>query len=127
MLLNAFNHTDRPVPSGFNHAIEVNSAGRILFVSGQVAKMADGTVPAGIMAQTQVALAKLNIILEMAGMTLQNVAKMTIFLVNEADYPDFASVYFPAMPSPAPAATGVVVKALVDPRYLVEIEAIAVA
>lgn len=127
MLLKAINHSDRPVPSGFNHAIEVSGAGRILYISGQVAKMADGTVPVGIVEQTRVALAKLSTLLEISGLTLQNVVKTTIFLVDEADYPAFASVYFPAMPSPAPAATGVVVKALVDPAYLVEIEAIAVA
>jgi 2-iminobutanoate/2-iminopropanoate deaminase len=127
MLLNAINHSDRPVPTGFSHAIEVSGAGRMLFISGQVAKLADGTVPAGIVEQTHATLAKLNVVLEKAGMTFQNVVKTTIFLTNEADYSDFASVYFPAMPSPAPAATGVVVKALVDPAYLLEIEAIAIA
>ena len=127
MVLSAINHADRSVPTGFSYAIEAGGAARMLFISGQVGRLPDGTVPAGIVAQTQVTIAKLNALLEAAGMTFANVAKLTIFLTNEADYPGFWSVYQPAMPSPPPAATGVIVKALVDAAYLVEIEAIAIA
>jgi 2-iminobutanoate/2-iminopropanoate deaminase len=126
MLLNAINHSDRPVPTGFSHAIEVSGADRMLFISGQVGRRSDGTVPGEIVEQTKVAIANLTAVLEQAGMTFKNVVKLTVFLTNKADFPGLASAWFPLAPSPAAAATAVVVTALADPNYLVEIEAIAV-
>ena len=126
-MLKPVNFSDRPVPAGFSHAVEVSGATKMLFISGQVGRMADGTMVAGIVEQTKVALSRLEDLLEKAGMTFRNVAKMTIFLTAEADIWDCWGAYSAAVPSPAPAATLVVVSALATPDYLVEIEATAVA
>ena len=52
--------------------------------------------------------------------------KITCFLVNVADYGAYAAVRLRLFPENGPASSTVVVKELVKPEYLVEIEAIAV-
>ena len=122
----AVNFSDRPVPNGFSHAIEVDHVGRMVFLSGQVGRLADGTMANGIADQTRVTLGRLDDLLKNAGMAFENVTKVTIFMTVEAQIGECWAAYSAAMPSPPPAATLVVVQALAAPEYLVEIEAIAV-
>ncbi len=123
----ALNFSDRPIPNGFSHAIEVANVQRMLFISGQVGRMADGTMASGIVEQIRVTIGRLDELLKNAGMAFTNVTKVTIFMTVEAQITECWAAYAAAMPSPPPAATLVVVSALATPEYLVEIEAIAVA
>jgi enamine deaminase RidA (YjgF/YER057c/UK114 family) len=99
----------------------------MLFISGQVGVAADGKVPEGVTEQARLAIANLNALLEQAGMTNRNVAKFTIYLTDEAHLPEFMAAGTGTLPSPPPATTLLIVKALANPALLVEIEAIAVA
>jgi enamine deaminase RidA (YjgF/YER057c/UK114 family) len=103
----------------------VETAGRTLYVSGQVGVGPDGQPAEGLAAQTMAALVNLNAVLEAAGMSAANIVKLTIFLTDEANIPAFIETAAAALPSPAPATTLLVVKALAAPPLLVEIEAIA--
>ena len=126
-MLKAINFSDRPEPAGFSYSVEATGTSRMLFISGQVAKKKDGTVPEGIASQTEVVLDRLKELLGNAGMTLENVVKTTVLLTNKDDIPAFSTLFFEAMPSPATSSTGMVVSSLWDPAYILEIEAIAVA
>lgn len=126
-MLNAINHADRE-PSPFNsQAIEVTGATRTLHISGQVGAAPDGSVPAGVGDQALQAIANLNALLEQAGMTPANLAKLTIYLTDAAHLPEFVQAAAGTLPSPPPAATLLVVSGLAHPSLLVEIEAVAVA
>ena len=56
-----------------------------------------------------------------------NLAKVTIYLTDESLLPGFMEAAAGALPSPPPATTLLIVKALAGPSLLVEIEGVAVA
>jgi enamine deaminase RidA (YjgF/YER057c/UK114 family) len=64
-------------------------------------------------------------VLEAAGCSFEHVLKTTTYLVNATDYKPFNEVRKRAFRAPYPASTAVVVKALVLPDALIEIELIA--
>ncbi len=100
---------------------------KMLFVSGQVGVGPDGRVGEGIAEQTKLAIANLNTVLAEAGMDNRSIAKATIYLTDEASLPGFMEAGAGTLPSPPPATTLLIVKALASPALLIEIEAIAVA
>jgi 2-iminobutanoate/2-iminopropanoate deaminase len=109
----------------YSHA--VIAQGRTLYVAGQVPIDADGeVVGADAATQARQVLSNLAAVLEAASATLADVVKTTVYLTNRDDRAAVGKVrqaYFTGSP---PANTLVVVAGLADPRYLVEIEAIAV-
>lgn len=126
-MMKAINLADRPPPAAYSHAVEAMAFGRILFISGQVGTAADGSVAPDIAGQARQAIANLDAVLAEAGMSNRNIAKCTIFLTDEANLGAFMEAGAGTLPSPPPATTLLFVKALADPRLLVEIEAIAVS
>lgn len=124
--MKVINLNDRPAPESYSHAIEATGINRILFVSGQVGMAPDGSIPPDIAGQARQAIANLDAVLAQAGMSNRNIAKCTIFLTDEANLGPFMEAGAGTLPSPPPATTLVIVKALAHPALLVEIEAIAV-
>jgi 2-iminobutanoate/2-iminopropanoate deaminase len=104
----------------------VATGGRTLYISGQVGVDAQGNVGKDIAEQAQFAAANLNGVLAAAGMTGANLAKVTIYLTDAALIPGFMQAAAATLPSPPPAITLLIVKALAAPPLLVEIEGIAV-
>lgn len=98
----------------------------MLFVAGQVGVASDGSLGEGIADQTRQAIANLNAVLSEAGMSADNIAKLTIYLTDAAHMPQFSEAARSLLPAIPPAITLIVVKALAAPPMLVEIEAIAV-
>lgn len=112
-------------PNGFSPAARVGGS---VFVSGQVATDANGElVGAGDAgAQSEQCFKNVEAALTAAGSGWDDVAKITCFLVNAADYPAYAAARQRLFPQHGPASSTVIVSALVRPEYLVEIEAYAV-
>ena len=102
---------------GFSRAIRVGD--RVL-VSGTGPVGADDGNPQAQMRRcveiVQHALAEL-------GATLDDVVRTRTYVTDAADWEAIAEVHGEAFGSARPAATMVVVKALLDPRWCVEIEA----
>ena len=100
--------------------------GELLFVSGQIAQGDDGQLVGGgdCTAQTRQVMSRIRAIVAAAGATMQDVVKITTFLVNLDDYPAFSGVRSETFPSSPPASSTVVVAALVRPEFLVEVEAV---
>lgn len=75
-----------PTPQGFAH-VSVASGGRLVFLAGQVSQNAEGElVGAGDLgAQAEQALVNVAAGLEAAGATLDDVAKITLYLVDWDD------------------------------------------
>lgn len=123
----ARNLPGRTPPQFYSHGVEVKTPGRMLFVSGQVAIRDDGSVPDSIEDQTRQVISNMTALLAEAGMTTADVVKYTIYLTDEGHQPGFVSAAAGLLTLPPPAITLVIVKALADPKYLLEVEAIAVS
>jgi 2-iminobutanoate/2-iminopropanoate deaminase len=103
-------------------------AGRTVYVSGQVSMDAEGNVvgEGDARAQTEKVLENVATVLEEAGGSLDDVVKVTVFITDMAHYDGIHEVRRRHFGEPYPASSMVEVSALIDPRLLVEIEAIAV-
>ena len=103
--------------------------GRMVFVSGQVARGVDGQLVGrgDIQAQTRKVLENIRSVLAEAGATMDDVTKVTVFVTNLAEH--FSAIHevrAEFFSSDYPASTLVEISRLVDPDMLIEIEAIAV-
>lgn len=101
--------------------------GDLVFLSGQIPlDPASGQiVGAGdIQAQTERVLQNLQGVLQAAGMTLANVVRTTVFMIDLAEFPKMNEIYAKHFPQDPPARSTVQVSAL--PRgSRVEIDAVA--
>ena len=115
-------------PAGYSHVVEARG-GRTLYIAGQLALDADGNlVGAGdFRAQIKQVFANLNARLEEAGATFKDVVKLNYYLTDASDLQALREARDSYVNQAAPpASTLVVVKQLVRPEYLCEVEAIAV-
>ena len=103
------------------------SNGRLIYVAGQIPWDADGqTVHKGdIAGQTRQVFANIGAVLAEAGASLDDVVKITIFSADIGNRNEINRVRSETFTEPYPASTQVAVAALVDPDWLVEIEAVA--
>ena len=125
--------THIPVPdgiapaTGYSHV--VLGSGRFIAISGQIALDENGELvgsgdPA---AQAEQVFENLRRCLAAAGATFADVVKLTFFLTDVAHLPAIRAARDAVMdPSKLPASSAVQVAALVEPDFLMEIEAFAV-
>jgi 2-iminobutanoate/2-iminopropanoate deaminase len=106
----------------YSQAIAIDG---FLFCSGQLGTdPATGQLRDGIEAQAQQALVNLEALLASVNLTMGDVVKTTVFMVDLADFAKMNAVYAQHVIDPAPARSTIQVVAL--PRgAMVEIEAIA--
>ena len=114
-------------PTGYTHAIQITGDYRRLIISGQVGMALDGTVPSTGEGQIAQALANLRAILSEHGMTVENIVKTTAFLTDRGLLAAYRQARGAVFGEHAPASTLLFVAGLADPRWVVEIEAEAVA
>ena len=115
----------------FTQAVVVEAGARTIYVGGQNAVTADGTIvgEGDLAAQTVQVFANLETVLAAAGATIYDVVKWSIYVVQGQDFRPGFEVFqrvWGQHPNP-PAITGIMVAGLANPAYLVEIEAVAVA
>jgi enamine deaminase RidA (YjgF/YER057c/UK114 family) len=114
-------------PTGYSHAIEITGESRRVIVSGQVGMAPDGNVPAVGEAQIAQAFANLRAVLTENSMGVENIVKTTVFLTDRDLLAAFRAARGAVFGDHAPASTLLFVAGLADPRFVVEIEAEAVA
>lgn len=115
-------------PSGhFSHATVVEARGRLVFISGMVARRADGTIAGigDIEAQTRQVCENLKAAVEEAGGTMADICRVDVFVRNMEHFDAIHKVRREYFPAPAPASTMVEVCKMTSPDYLIEINAIA--
>jgi reactive intermediate/imine deaminase len=103
--------------------------GPFLFISGVIARDPETGEVAGkgdIVAQADFIFRRIGQILESAGGSFDDVVKTTDYVTTLERYRETAAVRRKYFKNGFPAATGVVVKALVNPEALIEIDAIAI-
>ena len=101
--------------------------GNAIYVSGQVALDEDGKVvgEGDMRAQTRQVFKNMETVLGVAGASLEDVVKITVFTTDLSRLGETHEVRAEVLPKPAPASTAVEIKALLYPELLVEIEAVA--
>jgi enamine deaminase RidA (YjgF/YER057c/UK114 family) len=121
------NPTTVRAPTGYTHAIEIRQPERWLIISGQVGMAPDGTIPDSDSGQVAQAFANLGAVLEANGMTPANIVKLTVFLTDRSLLATFRAARDALVGGHIPASTLLFVAGLADPRFVVEVEAEAVA
>jgi 2-iminobutanoate/2-iminopropanoate deaminase len=108
------------------HAIEVRGASRMLFVAGTMGLDADGQPGATLAEQLDLIWHNIRTILASAGMTVDNIVRLTSYL-RDASYAEAnAAARVAALGGRVVPTTAIVARTL-DSDWLVEIEVIAAA
>ena len=119
-------------PSGYSHVTEVTK-GKLIYIAGQVALDADGNLVGkdDFAAQTRQVFANLKAALDSVGADFHNVIKLNYYCADSVD----PVVHLPMVrevrdglvnKAAPPVSTFVVVRGLVRPEWLIEVEAVAV-
>jgi 2-iminobutanoate/2-iminopropanoate deaminase len=112
--------------SAYCQAHEVRGASRLLFVSGQVPVGPDDRLASDFRSQARQAWANVTAQLDAAGMTLDDLVKVTIFLSDRRHRAENAAVRKEVLGERTPALT-IVITGIYDEAWLLEIEAVAAA
>ena len=100
--------------------------GDLLFISGIPGFDENRTLPDGFEAQFANVVINIKRVLDEAGATFHDLAKVNVLLTRASDVATMNVLYAGAFgPPPYPARTTCVVVALPDPKMLIEIEAVA--
>lgn len=102
-------------------------AGPFLFVAGTTAMTADGAVQGGASPydQARYALEGVADALSRVGATLEDVVRTRVYITDADHWEEVARAHREALGEVRPAATMVEVSRLLDPRLVVEVEAMA--
>ena len=114
-----------PTKTGWAQANEVRDISRLLFISGQVPADHDGKVPEDPKAQCRLAWSNVNAQLDAAGLTLDNLVKVTIFLSHRRYIQDAYEVRTEVLGTSVVPAMTIVITGIYDEKWLLEIEGIA--
>ena len=108
---------------GYSRAVVV---GREVRVAGTAPIPREGEPPADAYGQTKLCLEIIGGALEQAGSSFEDVVRTRLYLIDAGDYDGVARAHGEIFSEIRPASTAIVVKALLDPRWRIEIEADAV-
>jgi enamine deaminase RidA (YjgF/YER057c/UK114 family) len=116
-------HSPYEKVTGFSRAVV---AGNRVLVAGTAPIPVDGEPPEGAYEQARLCLEIVGGALERGGAGFADVVRTRIYLVEADDWEDVARAHGEVFAEIRPASTAVVVRALLDERWRVEIEAEAV-
>jgi enamine deaminase RidA (YjgF/YER057c/UK114 family) len=115
-----------PFKNRFSHGKLVPAEAEWLYTAGQTGRDLDGRIGEGIEEQADFAMRNLFNIVIAAGMSSDDVIKMTIYYLDPAHLPLIVAArnrYFGEDFRPASTAVGIA--ALANPAYLLEVELVA--
>lgn len=113
-------HSPYEPVAGFSRAVV---AGGEVHVAGTAPIPAEGDPPEGAYEQMRLCLQLVGKALAQAGAGFGDVVRTRMYLTDAADWPEIARAHGEVFAEIRPAATAVVVKGLLDPRWRVELEA----
>lgn len=115
-----------PTGYGYSQAVEVSNAKRILYVSGQVPEDEKENVPPDFPSQCALAWKNIEDKLKKAGMTLENIVKVNVFL-SDRKYRGKCGDSRPAALQKIQPAMTIIITGIYDEVWLLEIEVVAAA
>ena len=112
-----------PLPVPFSKAVR---AGGFLFLSGQLAMQADGSIAEGdIAVQTRIVLERIAATLQECGASMADVVKTTVWLGTLDDFAAFNDEYRKHFSAGLPARSTVEAKLYRDAKVEIEVTALA--
>lgn len=114
-----------PLPETFSHCLV---GGNTIYVSGQHAGDADGTIAGDgtMVSQATIALTKIKALIEAAGGMMADVAKLNVYVTDISQRAGVSEARRKFFKGDFPCSTLVEIRALAQPGLLVEIDAVAV-
>jgi 2-iminobutanoate/2-iminopropanoate deaminase len=109
----------------YSDSIETRPGQRWLFTSGNPGLSPSGELPKEIIGQSELAWGNCLRELEAAGMTVNDIVKVTQYLTSAEDIPSYAKVRNRFLNGARPASMLLIISQLVWPEMLVEVEIIA--
>lgn len=117
-------HSPYEAAFGFSRAVRI---GNLVVVAGTAPVPADGSAPPpGGYEQAMVCLGLIGEALAKAGASMRDVVRTRMYLTDQQHWQEVARAHGEVFGEILPAATAVIVAGLLDPAWLVEIEAEAV-
>ena len=118
--------TVHPPAGKYSHGVEPEAGARLLYVSGQVGVKPDGSTARDDAAQCEQAWANVASVLAAGGMSVADIVKLNAYITRADLIPVYRAARDRAVGNaPPPASTLVVVAALANPAWVVEIECVA--
>jgi enamine deaminase RidA (YjgF/YER057c/UK114 family) len=109
---------------GYSRAVRV---GNVVEVAGTTAMNGDELIGEGdVYLQTKFILQKIAVALEQSGASINHVVRTRMFITDISQWEEAGRAHGEVFKNIKPVATMVEVKALIDPRLLIEIEATAI-
>jgi enamine deaminase RidA (YjgF/YER057c/UK114 family) len=115
-----------PTTDDYVHAMEVRDPKRLLFVAGTMGLRPDGSAGATLTEQLELIWANIGTILASAGMTVDNIVRLTSYLTDASYAQANGAARVAALGGRIIPTTAIVVQTLAS-DWLVEIEVIAAA
>jgi 2-iminobutanoate/2-iminopropanoate deaminase len=115
-----------PATDDYVHAMEVRGASRLLFIAGTMGLDAGGRPGANLADQLELIWSNIRTILASAGMTVDNIVRLTSYLRDVSYAEQNGAARVAALGGRVVPTTAIVVQTLED-DWLVEIEVIAAA
>lgn len=111
--------------SAYVHGLLTEAPAKLLTLSGQIGKRPDGVCETGAAAQAARAWANVQAILDEGGMELQDIIKVTSYIVGQENISAYVEAHKAVLGDLEPPWTLVVVQALGAPQYLIEVDVTA--
>jgi len=110
---------------GYSRAVQV---GDLLEITGTVAAGEDGKVVGQNNAyeQTKFIIQKIQAVVQKAGFRLEDIIRTRLFVTDIARWEEYGRAHGEFFAAIRPCTTMIEVKALIEPEYLIEIEASAI-
>jgi len=119
------NAKNAPAPrGGYSQAVKLTDFKTLLFISGQIPMSDDDKVPESFEDQARLVWRNINAQLKAAGMSKADLVKVTTFLADRHHTMANREIRSEYLGSIAPAMS-VVIAAIFDEKWLLEVEAIA--
>lgn len=127
-MADGFNPSGVVMPFGIFSTAAWQPEGRTLHISGHVSQNEQGlTLGVGdIEVQTRQVLTNIQTVLNAVGGTMDDIVKVTVFVTDVSRIKQIHAVRATFFNPPYPASTLVQVAQLIDPDWLIEIDAVAV-
>lgn len=113
-----------PTGLSYSQAYALSDWKELVFVSGQVPETGEGVVPESFDEQCRLAWHNVSLQLGQAGMSLENLVKVTIFLSDRKFREANAKIRHDILGGVSPALT-VIIAGIYEEKWLLEIEAVA--
>lgn len=127
MRIEQINAINAPSASGgYSQAVQVAAASTWLFISGQVPLTIEGNTPEDFSSQARLVWANIVAQLNSAGMSVENIVKVTTFLSGREFSAENSEIRREILGQHSPALT-VIITGIFEQHWLLEIEAIAAA